>query len=88
MLIEFSIILCIYFSFVFQLKYHDTGRERDCLPQVGQWNMRNKVLHSKKLLVLLFNLFHMDRYHFGEKLTVSVFWYGPKASGGKFMGVE
>ncbi|RWR90514.1 Argonaute/Dicer protein [Cinnamomum micranthum f. kanehirae] len=26
------------------LKYHDTGRERDCLPQVGQWNMRNKKL--------------------------------------------
>ena len=33
-----------------QLKYHDTGREKDCLPQVGQWNMMNKVfsclLHS------------------------------------------
>ncbi|RWW13949.1 hypothetical protein BHE74_00032043 [Ensete ventricosum] len=26
------------------LKYHDTGRERDCLPRVGQWNMINKVL--------------------------------------------
>uniref|UniRef100_A0A2P2M0E1 Eukaryotic translation initiation factor 2c n=1 Tax=Rhizophora mucronata TaxID=61149 RepID=A0A2P2M0E1_RHIMU len=26
------------------LKYHETGRERDCLPQVGQWNMMNKVL--------------------------------------------
>ncbi|PHT79858.1 Protein argonaute 1B [Capsicum annuum] len=25
------------------LKYHDTGREKDCLPQVGQWNMMNKV---------------------------------------------
>ncbi|KAM7277622.1 hypothetical protein ACFE04_004756 [Oxalis oulophora] len=24
------------------LKYHETGR--DCLPQVGQWNMMNKVL--------------------------------------------
>ncbi|XP_051123285.1 protein argonaute 1 [Andrographis paniculata] len=24
------------------LKYHDSGRERDCLPQVGQWNMMNK----------------------------------------------
>ncbi|KAJ0977823.1 hypothetical protein J5N97_013297 [Dioscorea zingiberensis] len=24
------------------LKYHDTGRERECLPQVGQWNMMNK----------------------------------------------
>ncbi|KVI07875.1 Argonaute/Dicer protein, PAZ [Cynara cardunculus var. scolymus] len=26
------------------LKYHDTGRERDCLPQVGQWNMMNKKM--------------------------------------------
>ncbi|KAM0944836.1 hypothetical protein DsansV1_C11g0113151 [Dioscorea sansibarensis] len=24
------------------LKYHDTGREKECLPQVGQWNMMNK----------------------------------------------
>lgn len=24
------------------LKYHETGREKDCLPQVGQWNMMNK----------------------------------------------
>nr|XP_009759518.1 PREDICTED: LOW QUALITY PROTEIN: protein argonaute 1-like [Nicotiana sylvestris] len=24
------------------LKYHDTGREKDCLPQVGEWNMKNK----------------------------------------------
>ncbi|XP_076905610.1 protein argonaute 1-like [Bidens hawaiensis] len=24
------------------LKYHETGRERDCLPQVGQWDMTNK----------------------------------------------
>ncbi|GER56724.1 argonaute 1 [Striga asiatica] len=25
-----------------RLKYHDSGREKDCLPQVGQWNMMNK----------------------------------------------
>ncbi|PPS04291.1 hypothetical protein GOBAR_AA16354 [Gossypium barbadense] len=25
------------------LKYHDTGSEKNCLPQVGQWNMMNKV---------------------------------------------
>ncbi|KAF8648141.1 hypothetical protein HU200_064994 [Digitaria exilis] len=24
------------------LKYHDTGKEKECLPQVGQWNMVNK----------------------------------------------
>ncbi|KAL3529418.1 hypothetical protein ACH5RR_008740 [Cinchona calisaya] len=26
------------------LKYHDSGREKDCLPQVGQWNMMNKKM--------------------------------------------
>lgn len=26
------------------LKYHDTGKERDCLPHVGQWNMMNKKM--------------------------------------------
>ncbi|KAK6794880.1 hypothetical protein RDI58_008333 [Solanum bulbocastanum] len=26
------------------LKYHDNGREKDCLPQVGQWNMMNKKM--------------------------------------------
>ncbi|KAI7750238.1 hypothetical protein M8C21_014673, partial [Ambrosia artemisiifolia] len=26
------------------LKYHEAGRERDCLPQVGQWNMMNKKM--------------------------------------------
>ncbi len=31
------------FGSILQLKYHDTGREKDCLPQVGQWNMMNKV---------------------------------------------
>lgn len=35
-----------------QLKYHDTGRERDCLPQVGQWNMMNKVVFVLKSLFL------------------------------------
>nr|XP_010914964.1 protein argonaute PNH1 [Elaeis guineensis] len=24
------------------LKYHDTGKEKECLPQIGQWNMMNK----------------------------------------------
>ncbi|XAR53149.1 hypothetical protein NMG60_11021574 [Bertholletia excelsa] len=26
------------------LKYHDSGREKNCLPQVGQWNMKNKKM--------------------------------------------
>ncbi|XP_022997812.1 protein argonaute 1-like [Cucurbita maxima] len=28
------------------LKYHDTGREKNCLPQVGQWNMMNKKMFN------------------------------------------
>lgn len=41
-----------------QLKYHDTGKEKDCLPQVGQWNMMNKVfavldeLQSNNIIIL------------------------------------
>lgn len=34
-----------------QLKYHDTGREKDCLPQVGQWNMMNKVFLALDTLI-------------------------------------
>ncbi|EPS72163.1 hypothetical protein M569_02595, partial [Genlisea aurea] len=26
------------------LKYNETGKEKDCLPQVGQWNMMNKKM--------------------------------------------
>ncbi|KAJ4746619.1 Argonaute family protein [Rhynchospora pubera] len=28
------------------LKYHDSGREKDCLPRVGQWNMMNKRMFN------------------------------------------
>ncbi|KAJ3672312.1 hypothetical protein LUZ60_007033 [Juncus effusus] len=27
-----------------RLKYHDTGKERDCQPRIGQWNMMNKKM--------------------------------------------
>ncbi|KAF3781924.1 argonaute 10 protein [Nymphaea thermarum] len=26
------------------LKYHETGKEKDCLPHIGQWNMMNKKM--------------------------------------------
>lgn len=55
--IEKACISLIYFNFtarfvllkniiilVWQLKYNDTGREKDCQPRVGQWNMMNKVI--------------------------------------------
>nr|CAD1819865.1 unnamed protein product [Ananas comosus var. bracteatus] len=29
---------------IFQLKYHESGRERSCNPAVGQWNMINKKM--------------------------------------------
>ncbi|MQL87929.1 hypothetical protein Taro_020482, partial [Colocasia esculenta] len=32
------------------LKYHETGREKDCQPKVGQWNMMNKkMFHGGKV---------------------------------------
>ncbi|KAJ7549424.1 hypothetical protein O6H91_07G053000 [Diphasiastrum complanatum] len=27
-----------------KLKYHDTGREKECWPQIGQWNMMDKKM--------------------------------------------
>lgn len=44
----YSFVMNIFGS-ILQLKYHDTGREKDCLPQVGQWNMMNKVSFVMKL---------------------------------------
>uniref|UniRef100_A0A0D9WRS8 Piwi domain-containing protein n=1 Tax=Leersia perrieri TaxID=77586 RepID=A0A0D9WRS8_9ORYZ len=32
------------------LKYHDTGKEKECLPQVGQWNMVNKEFNSEPVI--------------------------------------
>ncbi|RLN12539.1 hypothetical protein C2845_PM09G17500 [Panicum miliaceum] len=34
------------------LKYHDTGKEKECLPQVGQWNMVNKVRFQSVVLLM------------------------------------
>ncbi|KAL6509670.1 argonaute 1 [Orobanche gracilis] len=36
-----------------RLKYHDSGREKDCLPQVGQWNMMNKDFNPEPILPVL-----------------------------------
>ena len=44
-----------------QLKYHDSGREKDCLPQVGQWNMMNKV-----------NCFILNFYYLGFSMGKSI----------------
>lgn len=41
-----------------QLKYHETGKEKDCLPQVGQWNMMNKV----SLLLLFLSFFSVSKF--------------------------
>ncbi|GJM98059.1 hypothetical protein PR202_ga15034 [Eleusine coracana subsp. coracana] len=32
------------------LKYHDAGKEKECLPQVGQWNMVNKEFNSEPVM--------------------------------------
>lgn len=68
----FFSLLCMSYFFI-KLKYHDTGKEKDCLPQVGQWNMMNKVLlfHDKHfyLSTLHFKILHpfhwpIIKYHF------------------------
>jgi eukaryotic translation initiation factor 2C len=40
------------FSVHVQLKYHDTGREKECLPSIGQWNMMHKVSRIAHFAVL------------------------------------
>ncbi|KAJ8470457.1 hypothetical protein OPV22_024800 [Ensete ventricosum] len=40
---EFGTKISEKFALV-ELNYHDTGREKDCLPRVGQWNMMNKKM--------------------------------------------
>ncbi|GJN38745.1 hypothetical protein PR202_gb27814 [Eleusine coracana subsp. coracana] len=35
---------------ILQLKYHDAGKEKECLPQVGQWNMVNKEFNSEPVM--------------------------------------
>ena len=48
-----NIIVLLNVFCVVQLKYHDTGREKDCLPQVGQWNMMNKVISKVRTICVL-----------------------------------
>lgn len=50
-------------SCIFQLKYHDTGREKDCLPQVGQWNMMNKVFLALDTLIYNFHCLSADNIY-------------------------
>lgn len=52
--------MIIFFSLL-QLKYHDTGREKDCLPQVGQWNMMNKVILEVGFNVVNFRFLVLGR---------------------------
>ncbi|KAL5983193.1 hypothetical protein ACLOJK_017277 [Asimina triloba] len=33
-----------------RLKYHDKGKEKDCQPNIGQWNMMNKWLGMEHML--------------------------------------
>ena len=46
-------IMCLFLACLFcvKLKYHDTGKESECLPRVGQWDMKNKVnIHSAEVI--------------------------------------
>ncbi|GJN26717.1 hypothetical protein PR202_gb14672 [Eleusine coracana subsp. coracana] len=39
-----SCLVCLSLSRGAKLKYHDSGREKDVLPRIGQWNMMNKKM--------------------------------------------
>jgi hypothetical protein len=38
---SYNTIQCVIL--IVQLKYHDTGAEKECMPRFGAWNMRDKV---------------------------------------------
>lgn len=61
---------CILFTF--QLKYHDTGKEKDCLPRTGQWNMMNKVTCGKFSFQLFCFVVLSLRFN---QVQYSFFWY-------------
>lgn len=42
---EFLLLFLLCLHCWAQLKYHDSGREKSVYPQMGQWNMTNKVRH-------------------------------------------
>ncbi|RDX73828.1 Protein argonaute 10, partial [Mucuna pruriens] len=35
---------------ILRLKYHESGKEKNCLPQVGQWNMMNKEFNPDPVI--------------------------------------
>ncbi|KHN10082.1 Protein argonaute 10 [Glycine soja] len=35
---------------ILQLKYNESGKEKNCLPQVGQWNMMNKEFNPEPVI--------------------------------------
>ena len=43
--------ILIFHFFLFQLKYHDSGRDKTCNPKQGAWNMINKV--KEKYLIVM-----------------------------------
>ncbi|KAK2980658.1 hypothetical protein RJ640_011466 [Escallonia rubra] len=50
------------------LKYHETGKEKDCLPQVGQWNMMNKVVFLSHLISYAHSLMLQLSHHVSQKM--------------------
>jgi hypothetical protein len=60
-----------------QLKYNTTGREKDYVPSVGQWNMMNKVIilrgtdfHNASLGLCLLYLKYMHSVYCISRLNV------------------
>lgn len=64
---------CILFAF--QLKYHDTGKEKDCLPRTGQWNMMNKVTYrnlSFRYFVSLFLSLRFNQVQYSFRYSIPI----------------
>lgn len=56
----FKVSMLTRVGYYVQLKYHETGKEKDCLPQVGQWNMMNKVSLFVVFTILLYSAVSYD----------------------------
>jgi hypothetical protein len=61
-----------------QLKYSEAGREKDCLPRIGQWNMMNKVIILHKTAVAnalyLFIISSLTVHFYFSLLEIGQWW--------------
>lgn len=62
------LIVTFHYVFLFQLKYHGSGGGSKIDPQMGQWNMINKVWNDKSIFlnecsqILVFSIDYIYAY--------------------------